>query len=142
MPKHKHPQIFLGFDFGLRCIGTAVGQIITKTANALDVIPAKDGIPDWKQIEILIDAWQIDAFVVGLPLNMDGSEQPFTAATKRFARKLQGRFNLPVFMMDERLTTHAAKQAIKDNKQEKRKSKRADSLAAKIILESWLREQS
>ena len=124
----------LGFDFGMRRIGVAVGQGVTKTATALAVLKALDGVPDWNQIQALIDQWAPYAFVVGLPYNMDGTEQVTTKAAKRFANKLQGRFNLPVHCIDERLTTVEARKLAK-------KDQPLDAIAAKLIAEAWLREE-
>lgn len=137
MHKNKSIDVVLGFDFGMRKIGVAVGQLITKTANPLTILSATDGVPDWAQIKTLIASWNADALVVGIPLNMDGTEQPLTKSAKRFANKLKHQFQLPVFLADERLTTVEAKRELKKSK----KNQRMDSYAAKIILESWLQEQ-
>ncbi|WP_423063226.1 Holliday junction resolvase RuvX [Candidiatus Paracoxiella cheracis] len=129
MPKHN---TLLGFDFGMRRIGVAVGQMITRTANPVAVLNARDGVPNWEHVQELIDTWNIDAIVVGIPLNMDGSKQPVTFAAQRFANKLSSRYGLPVYTVDERLTTLEAK---------RHQQKELDSYAAKLILEQWLREQ-
>jgi len=122
----------LGFDFGMKRIGVAVGQSVTKTANPVTILKAIDGVPDWNQLQTLINQWQPHAFVVGIPLNMDGSEQDTTKAAKRFANKLQGRFNLPVHHVDERLTSVEAKRLAK-------KEEPLDAIAAKLIVETWLK---
>ncbi len=129
MPKHN---TLLGFDFGMRRIGVAVGQMITRTANPVAVLNARDGVPNWEHVQELIDTWNIDAIVVGIPLNMDGSKQPVTFAAQRFANKLSSRYGLPVYTVDERLTTVEAK---------RHQQTELDSYAAKLILEQWLREQ-
>lgn len=141
MPNHSSIRTVLGFDFGMRKIGIAIGQLVTKTANPLTVLSAVDGVPKWDQIHDLIDLWNVDALVVGIPLNMDGTEQPITQSAKRFANKLRHRFQLPVFEVDERLTTVEAKREMKKENLSK-KNRRMDSYAAKIILESWLHEHS
>ena len=69
-----HPQTVLGFDYGTKSIGIAIGQAITGSANPLMSIKAVDGIPNWDDIGKLIQEWQPDLVVVGLPLNMDGTE--------------------------------------------------------------------
>ena len=99
----------LAFDFGTYSIGCAIGQSITGTAQGLPAFKAQDGIPDWAQNEKVIQEWQPDILVVGLPLNMDGTEQSLTQRAKKFANRLNGRFNLPVELQDERLTTVEAK---------------------------------
>ncbi|HEY5717466.1 MAG TPA: Holliday junction resolvase RuvX, partial [Motiliproteus sp.] len=79
----------LAFDFGTTRIGVAVGQAITATASPLPWIKAKDGVPDWSQLERLVREWQPDALVVGLPLNMDGSLCEMSHRARKFANRLQ-----------------------------------------------------
>ena len=98
----------LAFDFGMKSIGIAIGNHLTGTARGLTAIAARDGIPNWEKIARLINEWQPDTLIVGLPLNMDGTEQPMTAAAKRFGNRLNNRFNIPVIWHDERLTTFEA----------------------------------
>lgn len=96
---------FLGFDFGTKSIGVAVGQRITATARPLPALKAQDGKPDWNVIEKLLKEWQPEAVIVGLPLNMDGTEQPLTARARNFANKIHGRFGVAILLHDERLST-------------------------------------
>jgi putative Holliday junction resolvase len=132
-------QTLLGFDFGMKHIGVAVGQTVTKTATPLTSLKAKDGIPDWDEIAKLIATWGAQALVIGIPLNMDGTEQLITAAAKKFGNRLHARFNLPVHRVDERLTTVEAKQQLFDADGYRALDKTSiDSYAAKLILESWL----
>jgi putative Holliday junction resolvase len=132
----------LGFDFGLKYIGVAVGQQLTHTANSLTVIKARDGIPNWDDIQKLIDQWQPQLVVVGLPLNMDGTEQEMTAAARRFGNRVNGRFNVTVEWQDERLSTYEALEqlGIRD-KMQANKREDVDSLSAQLILQSWLNQQ-
>ena len=102
----------IGFDFGTKSIGVAVGQSVTGTASPLSALKAKDGIPNWDAIEQLFKEWQPERLVVGLPLNMDGSEQPLTQRAKKFGNRLHGRFGLPVSFQDERLTSTAAREEL------------------------------
>lgn len=135
-------KVLLGFDFGMQRIGVAVGQRMTRSANPIAVLKARDGVPNWQHIQDLIDTWHAEGLVIGIPYNMDGSEQPLTQAARKFANKLQGRFHLPVFTTDERLTTIEAKRHLSDTNQQKRISfSQLDSYAAKLILEQWLHEQ-
>ena len=127
----------LGFDFGTRQIGIASGQTITGTATPLTILSARDGIPDWQQIATLIKEWQPDILVVGLPLNMDDSEGEIANLARKFARRLQGRFNLKTVMIDERLTSYAAKQQLAEGNPVYSKQL-VDADAAALILESWL----
>src|SRR5690554_7331154 len=105
----------LGFDFGTSSIGVAIGQSITGTATPLTALRAKDGQPDWSQVERLLKEWQPDFVVVGLPLNMDGTEQPLTERARKFGQRLHGRFGIQVVYQDERLTTVAAKEYLFDH---------------------------
>ena len=131
-------KTLLAFDFGTYSIGCAVGQSITGTAQGLPAFKAQDGIPNWAQIEKVIAEWQPDLLVVGLPLNMDGTEQPLTQRARKFGNRLQGRFNLPVAFQDERLTTVEARSEIFSRGGYKALTKdKFDSISACLILESW-----
>lgn len=132
----------LAFDFGTGSIGCAVGQSITGTAQGLAAFKAQDGIPNWEEIGKVIQNWQPDLLVVGLPLNMDGSEQSLTQRAKKFANRLNGRFNLPVVLQDERLTTVSARAEIFERGGYKALKKgKVDSISACLILESWFENQ-
>lgn len=136
------PRLVLGFDFGTRQIGVAVGQAITAQARELCVLKAQDGTPDWNRVEALLREWRPDALVVGLPLNMDGTPSEMSARAERFARRLEGRFNLPVHTHDERLTTYEAKgQRLRQGQRDGYRERPVDALAAALLLESWLGEQ-
>ena len=134
-------NIVIGFDFGTKRIGVSVGQFVTKSASPVCVIRVKKGIPDWEKIQALKDEWNIDAFVVGMPYNMDGTEQPITKSAQQFGNRLKKLFDLPVYYVDERLTTKAVIGYLKESNQKKQlqNKKNIDSLAAKIILESFLK---
>lgn len=134
-------RTLLGFDFGTTRIGIAVGQEITATATPLNPIKARDGIPNWDTIAAVVKEWQPDGFVVGLPLNMDGSENEMCQRAKKFANRLHGRYNKPSYMMDERLSSYEAKgQVIKEGGNRNFKANSVDGLAAQMILESWFLE--
>jgi len=131
----------LGFDFGLKRIGTAIGQLVTCSASPLKTIGAKNGEPDWDEVKKLLEKWCPDALVVGIPLNMDGTEQKITQVARHFANELHKRFSLPVYMQDERLTTVAAREEVFAEKGYKGlQQTEIDSVAAKLILESWFSE--
>lgn len=137
VPTAASAQTLLGFDFGTRRIGVAVGQRVTGTSRALTTLTARDGQPDWTQVERLIATWQPDALVVGLPLQLDGTHSDITAAAARFARRLHGRFRLPVHLQDERLSSYAAEQLNPGP----RTRDDLDAAAARIILQDWLDSQ-
>ncbi len=131
-------KTLLAFDHGAKSIGVAVGQEVTGSASPLSAIKATDGQPNWALLQKLIQEWQPDLLVVGLPLNMDGTEQHTTAAAKKFANRLHGRFGLPVETQDERLTTAAAKEWLFENGGYQALDKgKIDSVSACLILESW-----
>ena len=129
----------MGFDFGTRSIGIATGQEITGTASPLTSLKANDGIPDWSRLEKLLKEWQPDLLVVGLPLNMDGTEQEMTVRARKFGQRLHGRFGFQVEFKDERLTTTDAKARLFEHGGYKALGKsRVDAVSAQLILESWM----
>lgn len=131
----------LGFDFGTRSIGVAVGQRITGTARPLGALKAQDGTPDWNAVEKLLKEWQPDAVIVGLPLNMDGTEQPLTVRARKFANKIHGRFGVQVILHDERLSTVEAKAGLFEHGGYRALNKgKVDSASAVIILESFFEQ--
>lgn len=142
MSSHNSTRSVLSFDFGTKSIGIAIGQELTGTATLLSAIKANDGIPDWSKIEKLIQEWQPQLILVGLPLNMDGTEQPFTARARKFAKRLEERFALPVTLQDERLTTTDARSRLfAEGGYRKLTKDRIDSLSAQIIFESWYEQR-
>jgi putative Holliday junction resolvase len=125
------PQgLVMGFDFGTKKIGVAVGQGLTGSATPVAIITARDGIPSWDEIEALIKTWGPELLVVGLPLNMDDSPSPISVRAEKFARRLTGRFNIPHQTVDERLSSHAAK--IRSGRKQL-----VDAVAAQLILETY-----
>lgn len=137
----NNPKILLAFDFGKKRIGVAVGQTVTQTARPLVTIAAKDGTPDWQTVTPLIKKWQPDALVVGIPLNMDGTDQPLTDDARTFAKLLKDQYNLPVFEMDERLTTKDARERLfSEGGYKALQSGQIDQVAAQIILQNWFAE--
>ena len=128
----------LGFDYGPAKIGVAVGQMLTGTATALETLRAVKQNPDWEGISRLIEAWKPDRLVVGLPFNMDDTESELAVRVRRFARQLEGRYRLPVVLVDERLTSLGAREAIQGRL---KRIEQLDAVAAKLILETWLSEQ-
>ncbi|MDH4563559.1 Holliday junction resolvase RuvX [Pseudomonas sp. BN411] len=143
MAEPKSLRLLLGFDYGTKQIGVAVGQAVTGQARELKVLKAQNGVPDWQQVEALVREWQPDAMVVGLPLNMDGTPSDMSARAEKFARRLNGRFNLPVFTHDERLTTFEAKgHRMAQGQRDGYRDRPVDALAAALLLEGWLAENS
>ena len=138
MPKPSEaipPGLVLGFDFGLKRIGVAAGQTITRTASPETIVNSRDGVPDWAHISQLIEQWNPVALVVGLPMRLDGSEQPFTQSARKFGQRLHGRYQRPVFYIEEQLSSHEAEQRLKSAASN---NQMLDAHAAQIILENWL----
>jgi len=135
-------RTILGFDFGKKYIGVAVGQEITGLASPLGSIKANDGIPHWDSLTAYLTEWQPDFIVVGLPLNMDGSEQQLTKDARKFGNRIAGRFGLNVEFQDERLTTADAKEQLFSRGGYKNlKKDNIDAESARLIIESFF-EQS
>lgn len=131
----------LAFDYGERSIGVAVGSTVSGLAQDLTTVKAGSRGPDWAHISNLIQEWKPQALVVGLPLNMDDSENPTALAARRFGNRLSDRYNLPVHMMDERLTTVAARRNLAESAVSLRRHKsKLDRLAAQAILQTFLDE--
>lgn len=132
----------MGFDFGMRHIGIAIGQEVTASASPLTSIKAKDGIPNWEDIDILIEQWQPDVLVVGLPLNMDGSPQQMTFNARKFSNRLKERTKIATETFDERLSTADAKERLfAQGGYKNLKKNKIDSGSAALILESWMTAQ-
>ena len=132
----------MGFDYGTKRIGIACGQMVTNTANALTVITTIKGAPNWEIITKLIKEWRPQALVVGLPLNMDDTSQKTTELATLFAKQLEAKFKLPIYFVDERLTTRAAREEVFTQGGYKAlQETKIDAYAAKLILESWMHEQ-
>jgi len=134
------PESLLGFDFGKQRIGVAVGQQVTGTATALRTLQSRDGKPDWDTISDLINEWQPDTLVVGLPLHANGEDSEISQAARKFARQLEGRYRLPVHTMNEYLSSQAARDLQQQNGQTDKTG--IDAIAAQIILQNWLETQT
>lgn len=137
MPDAANRRV-MAFDFGTRRIGVAVGQEMLGSGQPVALIAARDGIPDWQKIEALLQEWRPDLVVVGLPLNMDDTENDMCARARKFGKRLHGRYHVPVEMVDERLTSFQAKgevMAAGGNRDFGRHG--VDDRAAVLILETW-----
>lgn len=136
----------LGFDFGQRKIGVAVGQRLTGTASPLLTLSSAKRQIDWIAIAELISEWQPVALIVGFPLTEEGEQQPATKAAERFANQLRGRFGLPVFGADERYTSREASERFANLRAagavKRRHGGNDDAVAAQLILERWMAEHT
>lgn len=129
----------LGFDYGLKNIGVATGQTLTGTASPQTPLRARDGMPDWDDIEALLKEWQPDLVLVGLPLNMDGTESELSTRARKFANRIHGRFGVPIEMVDERLTSFEAKGEVMARGGSRDYGRNpVDAIAARLIVESYL----
>ncbi len=132
-------EVYIGFDFGYKRIGMAVGQKITSKASPLATINANHGVPDWQAVQKTINDWRPCALIVGIPTCIDGSEQYTTKPAQKFAKSLEKKFSLPVYLVDERLSTIEARERLFAVGGYKKIQKSAvDSIAACVILEQWL----
>jgi putative pre-16S rRNA nuclease len=136
--KAQGQRTLIGFDFGKKYIGVAVGQEITGSATPLGSIKAKDGIPNWDSLNSYIKEWQPDLIVVGLPLNMDGSEQQLTRDARKFGNRVSSQCATQVVFQDERLTTADAKeQLFAQGGYRNLKKDHIDAYSAVLIIESF-----
>ena len=137
-------QTYLGFDFGNKKIGVAVGHLLTGIANPLITLRSPKQNPDWDNISKLIKEWQPAGLVVGISKQMDGSDNLITPRMLKFCRQLNGRYQLPVFQQDETLSTFEAKQMLFDevNVNATKLWAVQDQLAAQLILQTWLNDNT
>jgi len=132
-------SIIMAFDFGTKRIGIAISQHITYTARPLTTLISNKGTPNWSKLEKIIYIWQPVTLIVGLPLNMDGSEQSFTFSARKFAKMLYYKFGIKVIMHDERLSTVEARAFLfKLGGYKFLKKCNIDAESAVVILDSWL----
>jgi putative Holliday junction resolvase len=121
----------LAFDFGLRWIGVAAGQSVTRTATPAATLRGRAGTPRWVEVDALVGQWRPTQLLVGLPLNMDGTESEMSERARDFARTLEARYGIATALVDERLTSFEARGVESDEAAR-------HAVAARIIAESWL----
>lgn len=132
-------KTLLAFDYGTKNIGVASGTTLASITSELPPLKARDGVPNWEQIQKMLDQYQPDLVLVGLPLNMDNSESELAARARKFGNRLHGRFGVQIEMVDERLSTFEAKgEAFDRGYSDDYKNNPVDSIAARLILESWM----
>ncbi len=133
----------MGFDFGTKRLGVAVGQELTRTASPLITLDVKNGLPDWHALATLIQQWRPEIFVVGLPQHQDGKPHALAPLIADFCARLQSQYQRPVYTVDERLSSYAAESELKERGLDPRRHKKQiDALAASIILQNWLEDQT
>jgi putative Holliday junction resolvase len=146
-PAGAAPRLVMAFDFGLRRIGVACGDTLSRTASPLATVPAGTGGPHWPSVAALLRDWQPTLAVVGLPYNADGSESRMAAGARAFAAELRARFGLPVEMIDERYSSLEAAERLRGAREAGLRRRRVaksdvDAAAACVILERWISEKT
>lgn len=141
---NRAPQVILAFDYGTKRIGVASGDTLTGTARALVTLDSKNETILWTAIDRLIREYQPAQLIVGLPWNMDGTPTLLTDASRAFGAELQNRYHKPVALVDERLSSREAEAQLREARASGIKKRRnthadVDMIAAKILLEQWLR---
>jgi len=142
MPERELPArgTVIGLDFGLARMGVAVGELEIGSANALKTLHESTNEGRFKALEQLFEEWRPVAVVVGIPSHLDGQTHEMTARCRRFSNQLRGRFNLPVFEYDERLTSVSADQTLREAGETRWSARKAslDAVAAQLILQDFL----
>jgi putative Holliday junction resolvase len=142
VPASRVPTVVLGFDYGARRIGVALGNVISRSARALEVLANGERGPDWPRLDSVMREWRPDALLVGLPLTVNDGEQSTSLAARAFADDLRARYGLAVTLIDERHSSQEAAQRFAARRAEgfaKRKhAVELDAVAAEIIVERWL----
>ena len=131
----------MAFDFGTKNIGIAIGQEITKTASTFYSIHANDGLPDWVELDMIIREWKPNLFVVGDPLNMDGTRSKIQDSSDKFSTALNKRYDISIEKTDERLSSREAKERLENIQMGIKDSRNKHSISAQIILEDWFRSK-
>lgn len=134
----------LVFDFGTRKIGIASANRVSRTTTPLATLPASDGVPEWRDVAVLIAEWQPEVLVVGLPRNTDGTDSAMTARARAFGSWLGERSGLPVEEIDERFTSTEAEAVLRDQRRDGTRTRRVrpediDRMAARLMAETWVR---
>ena len=135
------PRVIMAFDFGTRNIGIAIGQEITRTASTFYAINANDGQPDWGELDMIIHEWNPNLFVVGDPLNMDGTRSKIQESSDKFSTALYTRYDIEIEKTDERLSSREAKERLENIQMGIKDSRNKHSISAQIILEDWFRSK-
>ena len=137
----SEPRIVMAFDFGIKNIGIAIGQEITKTASTFYSIKALEGQPDWNELDDIIHEWKPDLIVVGDPYNMDGSRSKIQDMSDRFSDALYKRYQIQLEKTDERLSSREANERLQNLDIGTKSSSNKHSISAQVILEDWFRSK-
>ncbi|URQ68018.1 Holliday junction resolvase RuvX [SAR86 cluster bacterium] len=134
-------RVIMAFDFGTKNIGIAIGQEITKTASTFYSIQANDGLPDWVELDMIVKEWNPNLFVVGDPINMDGTRSKIQDSSDKFSTALSKRYDISIEKTDERLSSREAKARLENIQMGIKDSRNKHSISAQIILEDWFRSK-
>ena len=138
----QKPTLLLALDFGVKKMGMALGNSLSQDARPFDILAMNNGQPDWDNLLGIIDTWQIDVILVGLPLNMDGTDSMLTKRAHKFARRLSHRLGerhilAKVYSYDERLTSYEARSLAQERGWIKHQNDPIDDVSACILLDSY-----
>lgn len=143
----QKPTLLLALDFGVKKMGMALGNSLSQDARPFDILAMNNGQPDWDNLLGIIDTWQIDVILVGLPLNMDGTDSMLTKRAHKFARRLSHRLGerhlkAQVFLYDERLSSQEARELAWERGWITEERQSIDDIAACILLDSYFYDPS
>jgi putative Holliday junction resolvase len=137
------PQVIMGLDYGLRRLGAATGDTLTRTARPLATVAVTDQGPDWTHLDRLVGEWGPARFIVGIPYNAAGGDSPLAVKVRAFAAELTRRYTRPVDLLDEHLTSNEAQDRLRERRASGARQRRVrhgdiDPVAAAVLLEQWL----
>lgn len=131
----------IGLDYGKSRIGIASGQMITKTATPIATIAAKQGEPEWHELDKIIKQWRPSDIIVGLPIDAKDQETKITEEARVFAQKIELRYQKPVHLISETFSTREARWRLEEVQNKSNRHLKVDAFAACVILETWMNEQ-
>lgn len=142
MNQSATPKLILSLDYGIKKMGMALGNDLTCDARAFDILAMNNGQPDWDNLLGIIESWGIHQVLVGLPLNMDGTDSMLSKRAHKFARRLSHRLSekrasVPVLIFDERLSSFEARQVALENGWIKNPKDPIDDISACLLLDSY-----
>ena len=133
-------QRLIGIDFGYSRIGIASGQMITKTATPVAIVKADNGVPNWEEIDKIINQRKPNLIVVGLSLDAKNQETDMTRSTRQFADVIKIRYHKPVSMVSEAFSTREARWRLEEVRKKPNRHLKVDAFSACVILETWMSE--
>ena len=131
----------IGIDYGKSRIGVASGQMITKTATPLATIIAKNGRPNWQELDAIIAKWHPNAIIIGLPIDTKDEETQMTKDARAFASVIEDRYHKSVHLINEAFSTREARWRLEEAQNKSNRHLKVDAYAACVILETWINDQ-